>query len=540
MNILPPKSFALADKKLNSLAYLFILAGLFIRLFHYFSGRSLWLDEGYLATSLVKFNYGQLITHPLYYQQKAPIGFMLLVKFFLNLFGNRETVLRIVPLISGILSLFVFIPVAKHFLKEKSVVLAIAILCLSPALTFHAVEIKQYSTELLCALLSFYLLIKFEEKTDLKSLFLWGIYGAAILWFSYSSIFILGGIAVALSLKYLYQKRWQHFLICLIPFGLWLFSFVINYLLFTHKHAESEWIVYWFKAYGNFMPLPPKSGKDLMWFSTNIYRMLDYPLGLLWNFMEITNRQGINMVLKMPFIPLLFLGIGAYSLFKTAKTKLAVLLIPVCFMCLASGLELYPLTERFWVFISPVFIILIARGFSYFLDKARSKAISLIVFLLMIAGPVSQSAYFLLKPQYFYSHKKSYQREALMYLNQHYQPGDAVYVYWNNLSGYRIYKLMYNFKYSAIEGTDQRLKSKNYTDYYHNLSPDFEKFKGKKRIWLVYNTVYITDIGDKIDDPNWYYEGGPINHLVQEFSKNYQLNQKFKGSDVTIMLLMPR
>ncbi|TSJ36528.1 hypothetical protein FO440_22115 [Mucilaginibacter corticis] len=149
----------------------------------------------------------------------------------------------------------------------------------------------------------------------------------------------------------------------------------------------------------------------------------------------------------------------------------------------------------------------------------------------------SDYPYYLLKPQFFYSHKKSYQREALTYIDQHYQPGDAVYVYWNNLSGYRLYKLMYNFKYNAIEGTDQRLKSKDYADYYHNLSPDFNKFKKAKRVWLVYNTEFITDIGDMIDSPAWYYRVSPDARLVQELSKTYQPSLQFSGTDVTVQLL---
>jgi hypothetical protein len=542
MNVLITKKIFLQNKTLNLLVYVFLIVGLLLRLFHFFNNRSLWMDEVYLSTSLVKMNYVQLVTTPLYYQQKAPIGFLLAVKFFVNLFGNKEIYLRIVPLISGIVSMFLFIPVSKYFLEELGATLAIGILCLSPALTYHSVEIKQYSTELLGTMLSFYLLIKFKDKSQLKSMFLWGLYGAIILWFSYSSIFILGGIGVGLGLQYIIQKRWNIFFISLIPFTLWLVSFIVNYLLFTHKHAESVWIVYWFKAYNNFMPLPPRSLSDLEWFAKNIYDMLDYPLGLLWNFMDFTSNKGLNVLLKMPFLPIAFLGISFYAFFKTDKSNLLVLVFPLCFMFLASGLALYPLTERFWVFIAPVFIILIAKGFEYFSEKFKSKAFNTVIFLLLITGPLVQSVFLIIHSELFYSHKRSFQREALLYLNQNYQPGDAVYVYWNNLPGYKIYKQMYPLKYTAIEGTDQRNNSKSFTDYYHNLNPDFKKFANNKRIWLIYNTQYLTNIGDKIDQPKWYYDKStnPTDNLVKEMLMNYKPVNKFATTDVTVLLLQAK
>jgi 4-amino-4-deoxy-L-arabinose transferase-like glycosyltransferase len=499
------------------------------------------MDEVYLSTSLVKMNYLELVTKPLYYQQKAPLGFLWIVKFFINLFGSKEMALRIVPLISGIASLFLFIPIAKYFLKESGVVLAIGIFCLSPALTYHSVEIKQYATELFCAILSFYLLIKYKDKNTVAAMLWWGLWGAVILWFSYSSIFILAGIGMGLSLQYIIQKRWRHFFISLMPFCLWLFSFVVNYLLFTHKHAESAWIAYWFKAYDNFMPLPPRSVKDLMWFVMNIYRMLDYPLGLLWNFMAVTSHQGLNMLLKMPFIPLTFLAVGIYAFFRSGKSNLLLLVLPMCFMFLASGLELYPLTERFWVFISPAFIILIAKGFEFIACKIKSSTVNTLLFLLLITGPLTQSIYFLMHPEFFYSHKKSFQREALLFINKNYQPGDAVYVYWNNLPGYKLYKQIYNLNYTAIEGSDQRNKSANYVNYYHNLSPEFKQFANSKRVWLVYNNQFLTDLGDKIDEPKWHYKGqSPTKNLVNELFKTYDPLEKFTAKDITVYLLEPK
>ncbi len=538
MNYLRDMNFVSNDKRSDLLLYLMLFLGTAFRLFHFFYNRSLWMDEVYLSTSLVKMNYSELLTQPLYYQQKAPIGFLMLVKLTVNLFGNKEIFLRIIPLISGITSLYLFLPITRYFLNRKGVFIAMAIFCFSPALIYHSVEIKQYSTELLGTILSFAAFIHYNKTSNLKNMFIWGVIGAIILWFSYSSIFILAGIAIGLSLQELIARRWNNFLIKAIPFSIWGISFCINYLLFTYKHAESEWIVYWFSAYDNFMPLFPNSISELRWFPLNLYRMIDYPLGLLWNFNSLSDSQTINIVLKMPFIGIALLFIGTYTLFKQFKPHSFVLIPPIILMLVASGLQLYPLTERFWVFISPIFIIFIALGFQQLSDIIRSKKIIFIISLLVITGPLIQSVQLLLKPKQFYLHKKSFQREALSYVNDHFKPGDMVYVYWNDLPGYKLYKEMYHYKFKAIEGNDVRLKSTNFNSYFNQLKSDFDQLKPAKRVWVIYNNQFLTDIGDKVDYPSWYYKSKetPPMHLIKEFKKHGKAESKYESNDLGIYL----
>lgn len=532
------KSYTSQNTLQNVFIIIFLTLGVGIRLFHFFYNRSLWMDEVYLSTSIVKMNLGDLIRKPLYYQQKAPIGFLISVKLITNTFGNKEIFLRLIPLVSGILSMFLFVPISKYFFKGLTSVLAICILCLSPAIIYHSVEIKQYSTELLGTVLSLFLYIKFKNKDDIKNLFIWGLCGAIILWFSYSSIFILAGIGIGLTIGHTYTSTWKALLARLIPFSIWIISFIVNYLLFTHKHAESEWIVYWFRAYNNFMPFPPKSFADLKWFALNIYRMMDYPLGLLWNFNNIKSNQLLSVILKEPFLPIILLGLGTYLSIKKRRNYSAIFIVSVFLTFLASGLELYPLTERFWVFLSPIFIIFIAEGFSFALSKLKQRNLKYLLFLILIAGPLIQSISTIIYPETFYLHKKSFERETLSYVNKNFKTGDAVYVYWNNLPGYKLYKEIYNLKYKAIEGTDKRLNSKNYTEYYKHLEPDFKKFSKNKRVWLIFNKQFVTDIGDRIDEPRWYYEKhmNPTAHLTHEFSKKFNILKKYETKDVAAYL----
>lgn len=528
----------LKDKRLNLILAFFLILGLFLRLFHFFSNRSLWLDEGYLTSSLLKMNYFDLATKPLDYQQKAPFGFLWLVRFFINAFGKSEFVLRIVPLFSGISSMLFFIRVCKYFLSDIGALLAVAILCLSPALIYHSVEIKQYSTELFCTILSIFFFIKYGHKNDYKQKIIWGLIGGILLWFSYSAIFVLGGIGAGLTINCLINKNWNKLLINIIPLSMWLASFVINYFCFINKNVETSWVVYWFSFYNNFMPFPPKSLLDLNWFILNIYRMLDYPLGLLWNFMDFTSKPYLSQLFKMPILPILLLLAGVFSFFRYSKEIFLIILFPIILVCIASGMKLYPLTERFWVFICPFFILLIARGFEYFWMYSKIHFVKIGIFILLLVGPIVADALSISNYESFYVHKKSFQKEMFSFINSNLKKGDVVYIYWNELPGYRVYKDLYRYNFPAIEGIDYRFSSKNLTEYNKNLKNDFKVFSKYKRVWLIFNHKFLANIGDKINDPLWYYSfsTNPTINLENEFHQFGKPILRNEASDITICL----
>ncbi|EMR01851.1 glycosyltransferase family 39 protein [Cesiribacter andamanensis] len=280
---LPPALLLFARHKygqlLAVLVWVFVVSGILLRVFHYIDNRSLWIDEIYLITSILKTDFMGLTQPELAYQQKAPIGFLWLVKLSVILLGEDERALRLVPLLCGIASLFAFLPVARYFLKPLGVVLAMGILALAPPLVYHSVEVKQYGMELLATVLALYLYSRYHNKKDWVSLLGFGWMGAVLLWFSFSAIFILAGMAIGTSLYFLYRKRWRLLRRFLLPFSLWLVSFVINFLLFTHKHAEQEWLVNWFRVRGGFAPVDFFSEAGLLWLMKALYRLLDYPPG---------------------------------------------------------------------------------------------------------------------------------------------------------------------------------------------------------------------------------------------------------------------
>ncbi|SMB79876.1 hypothetical protein SAMN00120144_4357, partial [Hymenobacter roseosalivarius DSM 11622] len=324
--------------------YVGLAIGIGFRLFHFFYNRSLFIDELYLNISLVKLNFWELATQPLAYEQKAPIGYLWVVKLCVMLFGKGEKALRLFSLVCGIGALFAFIPVARFYLKAWGVALAVGLLSLSWATIYHSVEAKQYSAELLATVLALLLYTKYHRATRLRELVLWGVAGGLLLWFAFSLIFVLAGIASVVTLKAIFERKWKRFFTYLIPFGLWLVSFSLLYGLFLSKYHQSGWLIDFFdKAYDAFMPLRPTSFDRVLWFIKKPYSVLYHPLGLLLDLDDSITNSSVKFILKLGWVGGTFIVFGMGILFKSHKFNFFILFLPILITFLASAFKVYPI-----------------------------------------------------------------------------------------------------------------------------------------------------------------------------------------------------
>jgi hypothetical protein len=495
----------------HTLVWFIIALGISIRLFHFFYNRSFWTDEAYLGNSLIRMDFLELIKPPLEYEQKAPVGFLWLSRLAILLFGKGEMALRLVPLLSGIISLLVFKKVANYFLKPVAFVIAMLVIALAPPLVYFSVEAKQYSTELLASIIVLYLFIRYKQQIDIKSLLIWGFWGAIIIWFSFSSIFMLAGMAIALSFNYLINKNWKYLFWSILPFSMWLFSFAVNYFLFTYKFTDSEWLALWFKNRRSFMPFPLTSLKDLNWFFITLHNMVHYAVGLCWVDTPDNAPSAIKALFRVPLVPVISWAVGLILFFRKDRLFFWVLVFPFLLAMLASGLEKYPMYERLMLFLVPSIILFVARGCEKLMALLPKTNWRYVLPVLLLLGGLTNTGYMVANPSLLGRPNKNMTgRQALLYVNDRFQPGDMVYVYWNFQPVYRFYKEAYQLKYNAVIGQDVRLISKDSADYLQNLGPDLDKLRGGKRVWFIYNRFRRFTIGDYIGQPSWYYKNNAI------------------------------
>lgn len=523
----------------GALAWGFVVAGMLLRLFHFFDNRSFWVDEAYLSNSIIRMGFIDLATSALEYEQKAPIGFLWASKLMVMLFGKGEMALRLIPLLGGLGSLILFMRVARYFLKPIGVTAATGVLALAPQLVFHGVEAKQYSTELFFTVVALYLYTRFHNRLDTSSLLAWGLCGAAALWFSHAVIFVLAGVSFAVCLQQLLvNQEGRKLFFSVVPFSMWLASFAVNYFCFTSRHSASEWLITWFGLRGGFMPLLPASQDEVLWFLQTPYRMLDYPLGILWNF-EVLDSSAWLLPLKMPLLMFGFIGAGMAAMCKRNRELFMVLLFPLLLTLLASGLRLYPFYQRLLVFLVPLIILYIGYGCQVLVGYGSrySKAAYIMPVLLLVA-PVWGSATQAANPPLFGDRKNSTEREGLVFIQENFQKGDVVYVFWNMQHAYRYYKESHSLAYEAVEGLDIKNQAKDKKDYYARLQPDLSAIAKGQRVWVICHRTLKLNIGDYDGRPTWYHaeEAEPGDMLREKLATMGKLTESLETRDVAVHL----
>ncbi|GGG43572.1 glycosyltransferase family 39 protein [Hymenobacter glacieicola] len=490
------------------LLYGLLLLGVGIRLFHFLNNRSFFIDELYLNVNTINMGFWELATQPFQYEQKAPIGYLWVSRLCVLLFGKREMALRLFPLLCGLGTLGVFTLIARHYLKAWGAVVAVGILALSPACIYHSVEAKQYSTELFMATLCIWLYIRFHKSSSLPALLTWGVLGAIILWFSFSAIFVLASIAIAVSGRWVLTTRWRQFALYLIPFSLWLVSFGVQYVFIISKYPQSGWLIDFFaKVYDGFMPLPPTSVKDVVWYAQRPYNLLVHPLGVLLTLdgdLAPWQESKWRYLFKMGWLPAGLLLGGMVVLFKRNRTLFFCLLLPLMFTMLASGVKMYPFFARFMLFLTPALVLFIGFGVDGLQELlARRRALFYTTVVLLFLPLCINTGRQLANTDMFMNYEDN--RGPLLYINAHYQPGDVVYVFWNMSHAYEYYKEAYQLPFTAVQGRNLKNEARNAAEFMQKMRADIPELKGKKRLWFVFDYLNRNAIGEYVGQPAWYH-----------------------------------
>jgi len=193
--------------KPDYIGWLFIALGTVLRLRQYLADRSLWYDEANLALNLVNRTFSGL-TRPLDYEQGAPIVFLFIEKSILVLLGNKDYLLRLFPLLSGLLALYLIYLIARQYFGATGL-FAVLVFAISWQLIYYSSELKQYSSDAMIALLLIYLALRcIKDNVRFADFLLLGVTGLIAIWTSHPSIFILAGIGLTLVFVTLSRKAY--------------------------------------------------------------------------------------------------------------------------------------------------------------------------------------------------------------------------------------------------------------------------------------------------------------------------------------------
>lgn len=496
--------------RLSILAALAIGAGL--RVYFYLLNRSLWFDEAMLALNLVARDFAGLL-QPLDYTQGAPIGFLLLQKAVISLFGNHDYVLRLFPLFCGLTSLPLFYLVVRQHLiiqagdkenlggrqettgvrqettggrqattgerqeatsgRQANTIerqispggqLAIWLFALSPQLIYYSSECKQYAGDVLIAVLLYWLAGDYlNGQNKDRALLITGLTGALALWFSHPALFVLGGIFLSMGIDCLAKRDWPRLLKLLALGVVAAVSLGLNYLVSLQQLAANPHLsTYWETA---FAPLPP--WEDWGWYTQVWFKILERPLKLPVNTLS-----------------LLVLALGLFTVtLRRWQTGLA-LAGSVLLTLAASALQKYPFGERMLLFLVPFFLLLLTAGIDGLRQFVRRWQPWLV--WLVFLGP---AAYFLLAyvnagiqdlPS---AAKNEHIKPLLVHFQQQARPKDRLYVYYGSRPAFLYYAPQLGIDHeNTFIGKSNRSNPEAYLQ-------EIETFATGSRVWVLFTHI---------------------------------------------------
>ncbi|WP_448334916.1 hypothetical protein [Bellilinea sp.] len=477
--------FIKQPKKLSLLIFVILVSltmivGTYARIKFYRDFRSLWVDESCVALNIIERNYAQLL-QPLDYEQGAPIGFLLVVKFITDLFNNYdENTLRLFSLISSLLSLYLFIFLSHKLLGKTYALFSSWMFSVHPGLIRFSSEVKQYSSDVLVFLIIAAVGIAFFEgnKSWRKSLLLC-VTGLVAILFSHPAIFMLASIGVL----WVYEELKHNNFIMNLPkiilcglswVGLALALYILNYSNLTQNSYLKEFWEFGF-------PLT-KDGLDFL------YWVIEQPY---WIF----NLRSENLYWGAAALLLL---IGIFSSIYDKEKNFYIFLLPIIFTLLAAFLSIYPFADRMILFLVPSAILFVGYGLKQltgmFEDK---KKIPLVVISLLLISAIPMI--WLVLPQERIV-KREELSQVMKFVLREMKEDDYFYAYYGGRCNFLYYSLRFNLpeeRYQIGSPEVQNInKTESWKDYFLQ---DVQKMSKKGRVWFIFSHYTYLDLESAVD-----------------------------------------
>ena len=441
-----------------------VAAGVVFRLVRYAANRSLWLDEAYLAESILTYGARDLATKELLHWQAAPVGFLLLEKLAVTLLGPGEHALRLVPLLAGAASVPLFWAVVRRALPPAGGLVALAMFASVEPLVYYAAEVKQYGVDVAVAVLVLWLALRVAERPGgVGRLAALALCGAAGLFVSHPSVFVLGGAGLMLFGGMVSRGARGPALRLAAVGGAWLALLALNYVAFLRpltRHAGLD--AYWSAAY------VPRDASAVPWLGRALHGLFgDY--GTMW--------------LPMPDVAALAAVLGVAWLWRRDRRLLGMCVLPVAFALAAAALHRFPFSGRLVLFLVPAVILLVAAGVQATLDATRAgrRLVPGMLVLVLLGPSAGRAIFYAAAPP-----GREEMKALLAHVRDRKQPGDAVYVFhWSEVP-FRYHRDRFGVGPDSFGLADAAVVfGRRVEPTAPALADDLARLRGRGRVWVV-------------------------------------------------------
>ena len=450
--------------------------GVVLRVVEYLLNRSLWADEADLALNILHRSWAGLL-QPLDNHQGAPLAFLAVEKCAVRFMGTSEYALRLVPLLAGIASVFLFYRLASTAISTAAVPIAVGLFAISPPLIYYSSEVKQYSCDVAVTLLLYCLAFEgsASEWKPLRAALL-GVGGSVAIWMSHPSAFVLGGIGLTIAAVLVAQRNWTRLARISVPFLMWAASLAVCYSITLRRLGQDRYLLDYWKQ--NFMPFPPRSVTDAKWFVDSFFGFFSGTAGL-----EFTGLAAFAFI------------VGSVSMFRRNREGLFLLLSPAILTLVVSGVHKYPFGGRLALFLVPATLLLMAEGAEEIRSAAHAQlpVIGLVLVGLLFLDPGIYDLHHFAKPHVEIVRSGVMLPEeiksVMAYLRTHKQPGDLTYLFYGAQSAWQYYA-----ERNAAPRGEIVMGTASGEDA-HDYQSDLDRLRGR-RVWIVFSHIHGVGAGE--------------------------------------------
>ena len=451
--------------------------GIVLRASKYLPGWSMRGDELSLTYNLLNRSPLELTTKPLEFEQVAPIGFLLLEKLLITIFGQSDYFLRLPAFLAGCISLVLI----QHLLTKTGGkygnLFALCAFAFGNYLIYYSSELKQYETDvLICLILTLLFYQHFAKETTIQDFLGLGAFGAVALCFSHPALFVC--MAVGLALYIHYWKDKQKLIWVSIVGLLWVGVFLTIYFVLLRYQTRSEYLITFWGNLLSYMPVPP--WRDLGWFPKALNGLFFVVAGL---------SSGLILV------SLIYL-VGFWAFLEQKNWQFAYfLIIPIGLNMIASGFQKFPFHGRLILYLLPLIFLVLGKGIDTIIARIHNRPAANIAFLglmILLLKPIGPTV-----NTYLFTQKyvRDDLKPVLSFMKDNKQTGDLAYLYHYAVGTYTYYAPSYDLEnLDAINGQNFSKNAKRYERELLSLP------RGQ-RIWFVFSFVGQANL-NKNEDQN--------------------------------------
>jgi hypothetical protein len=337
-----------------------------IRIADFLRCRSLGLDEARLAVNVASRTPLELLA-PLSMDQSAPPVFLWGERVVFEASGHSDCALRLLPVAAGTAAAALMYPLARKFLGRAEALLAAVIGIFCPLLITYSNAVKQYSFELLTAVLLLLLMEQALGHDTPRGRAGMLVAGVLAPWASLSSVFLLG-TAWVLVLARAVRGQPGALRLALSTAAAWGVSVAVAYLSVYRAASRNPYMHrFWELAFLD----PSRPG-----FVGHAWKSLE---DQVWGFIAgdpLVERRPFALVLRLATIVVVCLCLFGFRRIRRTRGGAACWLLcgPVVLTVVASMLGLFPIAPRLTLFLLPGLMVAFVAGLGGVLMAAGAQA----------------------------------------------------------------------------------------------------------------------------------------------------------------------